>query len=134
VATEAVQSINRAAPEAEASEAIQRLVSLLEEGRVEEARHLAPQLVTRLPDSHALAKLAEALEPPRVIAVGGQTGRPMTQERAWLKEHAREYPGCWMAVFGDRLVAAAPRLRDVLKAVEAAADVEDPVFFFQPGG
>src|SRR5262245_24120751 len=67
VATEAVQSIDRTAPEAEAPEAVQHLVSLLEEGRIEEARRLAPQLVTRFPDSHALAKLAEALEPPRVL-------------------------------------------------------------------
>jgi hypothetical protein len=58
----------------------------------------------------------------------------LKQERAWLKEHAHEHPGCWMAVYGDQLIAASPRLQEVLTAARAAGKGDDPILFFQPEG
>ena len=56
----------------------------------------------------------------------------MDKERAWLREHAHEYPGCWLAVYEDRLIAAHLRLREVVAAARAALGEEKALLFFQP--
>ena len=45
----------------------------------------------------------------------------------WLREHAHEYPGQWLALAGDRLVAHAPDRAAVRAAAEAAGLSADQV-------
>ncbi|MGH9766940.1 MAG: DUF5678 domain-containing protein [Blastocatellia bacterium] len=75
-----------------------RLARLLEERRAELARQpaKAPR-DKRLPDRPAVDD---------------------TRERAWIEEHRREYAGQWVALDGDRLVAASPNQAEVWAAVK----------------
>ncbi len=43
-----------------------------------------------------------------------------TSEFQWLKEHAREYAGKWVALDGDKLVAVCERGAEVFAAADAA--------------
>jgi len=56
-----------------------------------------------------------------------------SREFQWLKEHAREYAGQWVALDGDRLIAHGPDARAVYDAADAdgaylplVTFVEDP--------
>lgn len=42
-----------------------------------------------------------------------------TRERAWVKAHKHEYAGQWVALDGDRLIAASPVQQEVWDAVKA---------------
>src|SRR5436190_12583745 len=107
----------------EMSQDLQRLVRLVEEGRVEDARRLAPELAAKWPDSPAAQHWARVLEPPKVIPNRpGPPGRSFERDYAWLREHAAEYPGCWIATYEDRLIAANPDLQQVLAAVRTSLD------------
>lgn len=91
-----------------------KLQSLLSRGRVEEARHFVRELQARWPDSDLVCRFARVLAPPVARVVEGRKGMSRQQtetEGAWLREHAREYPGCWVILDGDRLIAANPSLR-----------------------
>ena len=55
------------------------------------------------------------------------------RELRWLKEHAREYAGQWVALDGDRLIAHGPDAKAVFAAARAdgaylpmVSQVEDP--------
>lgn len=76
-----------------------RLAQLLEERRVERAPQptKAPR-DKRLPDQPAVDD---------------------TREREWIKQHRHEYAGQWVALDGDRLIAASPNQAEVWAAVKA---------------
>jgi hypothetical protein len=42
-----------------------------------------------------------------------------SREMAWLKEHQHEYAGQWVALDGDRLIAASPNRLEISTAVKA---------------
>ena len=75
------------------------------------------------------------LAPPTASTVSGPDprSRPLERERAWLKEHAREYPGCWLAVYEDRLIAADPDLGVVLTIADHAPEGQHALLYQQPG-
>jgi hypothetical protein len=122
--------------ETEMREALARLVRLIEESRVEEARRLAPELSARWPDSQEIQHLARVLEPPKVIpSTPGPAGRRFDRDHQWLREHAHEYPGCWIATLEDRLIAADPSLERVLETVRSSVDLasEMPLLHYPSG-
>jgi Family of unknown function (DUF5678) len=59
--------------------------------------------------------------------------RAIDRERAWLREHAREHPGCWIAVYEDRLVAANADLGVVLTEARRQLGDVGAVIWWQPG-
>lgn len=48
--------------------------------------------------------------------------QPLDPEFEWLRLHARDYPGQWLAVLGGRLLAADPDLRQVLARLREAGE------------
>lgn len=92
-----------------------RLRSLLERGRGDLARELVKELAVRWPEVEHIQHYARVLEPPVARVVPGLPSRSLDKDYAWIREHAREYPGRWLAVFEDRLIAADPDL-DVVTA------------------
>ncbi len=111
---------------------LQRLRDLLEQDRVPEARVFVKELEQRWPDAERVGHYARVLAPPVSRGRPDIPARPRDRERQWLKEHAHEYPGCWLAVFEDRLIAADP---DYGQAVTQARDVlgnEPALMFHQP--
>lgn len=89
-------------------EALQTLVDLINGSRVPEARSLAPGFVARWPEHVSLRRFATVIEPPRAAVSPAVPTRSYARELAWIKAHAREYPGCWMAVLNDQLLAVDP--------------------------
>jgi hypothetical protein len=111
---------------------LEELIRLVEKSRVPQARELVVRLVEKWPDSPSVRHWARVLEPPCVLPRWG-AARSLERERAWLREHAQEYPGCWLAVYEDRLIAASPDRRSVVQAARAELGSEGVLLFFQPG-
>jgi hypothetical protein len=75
------------------------------------------------------SRLARLLEERRAEQSSGFTKAPRdkrlpdrpavddSRERAWIEEHRHEYAGKWVALDGDRLVAASPNQAEVWAAV-----------------
>jgi hypothetical protein len=109
------------------------LRALVEADDVEAARALAPKILDRWPDSPRAQHWARVLEPPKARVLHGHPTVSLEQERQWLLKHRHEYPGCWIAVKGDQLVAADPslkRVHDILKDVPGG---ERAVIYFEMG-
>ena len=109
------------------------LHALLEREDVEGARAFVSELETRWPGSDRVRHCAQVLAPPRVTIRHGQRGRSRQRERVWLREHAREYPGRWLALLEDHLILADPDLDAVLTAVRQTPGAQRALLHFQPG-
>jgi len=114
------------------AEELNTIGELLARGNLEGARALVQRLQTRWPGSEELEEYARLLAPLRAHVIPGEKGRPLDRERAWLAVHAREYPGCWLAVSGDDLIAADPDYATVLARVRATVGVENAVVYKSP--
>jgi hypothetical protein len=110
-----------------------RLHDLINDGDLTGARQLVHELAQRWPGSERVRRLATILAPPIVSIRPGNKGRPRHEEHAWLREHAHEYPACWLAILGSRLVAAHPDARVVLAAVRQDPTATGALLHFQPG-
>jgi hypothetical protein len=73
------------------------------------------------------------LEPPKARVLHGHPTESFEQERQWLLQHRREYPGCWLAVKGDQLVAADPSLGRVYEILREVPGGERAVIYFEMG-
>jgi hypothetical protein len=113
-------------------QALARLIAMLSNSDVEGARAYVTELVREWPDAERVQHYARVLEPPRILGSRPATGKSFTPgEKAWLKAHAHEYTGCWIALDDDRMIAADPNLGVVRKAARAQG-VEDPLLHFTP--
>jgi hypothetical protein len=111
---------------------LDRLVGLVEASRVDEARELSQQLAQKWPDSQPIQRLFNVLQPPRATFVPGLPVRSFREEYAWIDDHAHEYPGCWLAIYQDRLVASGPDRKEVVRTALAELGEDRPLLFFQP--
>jgi hypothetical protein len=104
-------------------------------GRVPEARAKIKELEARWPEDKRVQHWARVLAPPEVIPTpeAYKNARPIDRELKWLKEHRGEYPGCWVAVYEDRLIAADPDLGVVLAETRRQIGDKDAVLYQQPG-
>src|SRR5687767_10512034 len=84
---------------------VRHLRNLLFTGQGDAARSFVRELAARYPDSEAVTEFARVLAPP-VTRVVPRQGRRLDRDYAWLREHAQEYPGCWLAIHEDELLAA----------------------------
>ena len=109
--------------------------SRISNSRVTEARTAVEELKARWPESERVQYWARVLAPPEVVPTTGPDprSRPRDLERAWLREHGREHPGCWLAVYEDRLIAADPDLAVVYSEVRRALGAEGALLHWQPG-
>lgn len=58
-------------------------------------------------------------KPPRDRRLPAEPMRDRTREMAWVAAHRREYAGQWVALDGDRLIAASPVRAEISAAVKA---------------
>lgn len=112
---------------------LQHLRDLLEADRVTEARRFVKELEQRWPEAERVQHYARVLEPPKVRMRPDLPARSSEQEWKWLEEHAREYPGCWLAIHDSQLIAADPDRRVVMAKAEQALGEETYLMFHQPG-
>ena len=114
-------------------EDLTRLRNQLARGDVKAARALVKELEQRGPDSAWVRHYARVLARPTPSMRAAEPGPSHDREYAWLREHGHEYPGCWIAVFEDGLVAADADFAVVLSAVRGTPDGERALLYFQPG-
>jgi len=112
---------------------LDRLRALVEHEDVEGARAFVKELEQRWPECERVHQWARVLAPPVARRRPGVAGRSLERERAWLREHGHEYPGCWLAILEDRLIAADPDIRVVLKAIRSTPGAEDALLHLRPG-
>jgi hypothetical protein len=108
-----------------------RLRSLLEREDIAEARRFVARLVVKWPECERVRHFAEVLAPPRSRALPSPPDRPLDEEYAWLRDHAREYPGQWLAVRGARLVAADPAVGKVLSVIRDMPGADDALLHYE---
>jgi hypothetical protein len=125
------------APAAEAppelTEDLARLRDMVEQSDVDGARAFVKELEQRWPNSQKAQHRARVLAPPVARSLRGVKGRSPDKERAWLREHGKEYPGCWLAVLGDPLIAADPDAWVVLKKVRETSGAGSALLHLQSG-
>jgi hypothetical protein len=112
---------------------LQQLRDLLEGERIEAARRFVVELERRWPDAEQVRHYAHVLAPPVARRRPDIPSRSLDREWQWLQEHGHEYPGCWLAIYEDQLVAADPDLQVVLARTREALGEEGAFLFQQPG-
>lgn len=121
-----------AEPDDELERALARLRHLVETSAVPEARAFVKELVARWPEDPRVRKWDHVLEPPRVVRREPGRGRSYRQEWDWLKAHAHEYPGMWLLVYEDRLVAADRDPQVIRKIAREHPEWQDPLLHHEP--
>jgi hypothetical protein len=111
---------------------LQHLRDLLTADRVSEARRFVKELEERWPEAERVRHYAHVLQPPKVRTRPDIPARSREQEWKWLEEHGHEYPGCWLAIYQGRLIAADPDIRTVISRAEEALGEEPYLLFQQP--
>lgn len=99
---------------------------------VEDRDELAPHAVnlTERWFSQVLSIITELSRPKPKSARG--SARDLSSSRDWLSKHAREYPGCWIAVLGNKLLIADPSIDSVMAEVKERNAEGSAVVYFQP--
>lgn len=85
------------------------------------------ELIERLPREDQL-RLAQTInsrspnrkEPPAKVRRAQQPMPDRSREWQWIETHKVEYGGQWVALDGDRLIAASPVQQNVWQAVKAS--------------
>lgn len=65
---------------------------------------------------------------PPVVKRSTLLDRDRSAEFAWLRAHAKEYAGQWVALDGGKLLGSGFLLRDVLDRLSAAERASNPLF------
>lgn len=113
--------------------ALAELHTLVQSEQIEAARALAPRVLERWPQDQAAQHWARVLAPPVARATEGRSRASRQREFSWLRQHRHEHPGCWLAVYEDRLVIADPSLATVHRVVRETVPGGDAYVCFQPG-
>ncbi len=108
--------------------------SSLARGDIEGARSRLAELGSRWPESDRIRRLACAIAPPTVKVSDRGTMRDVKHDHGWLKAHAGEYRGQWLAVLNGKLLVADPDLGIVLARLKATAGAERAILHFEPPG
>lgn len=105
----------------------------LEREDVEGARSFVRELEERWPESERVRHYAKVLAPPVVRVVPGGPYRSLKRELKWLQEHPNDYPGRWIAVHGDSVIAVGASPGEVLEAVRQIPGCTDALLNLQAG-
>ncbi len=101
---------------------------MIEQDQVKGARRLLEAALRQSPDSPELEHWRRVLAPPRVVSLwNGPSGRNRTNEMKWLASESEAHRGRWVALDGDRLLASAESLKDLLAEVRAMDPLPDPL-------
>jgi hypothetical protein len=132
VTAEVPPAVEAAADLTMLAEEVQQLRDLLDAEDVEGARRFVKELEVRWPDSERVRHYAHVVATPKVQMRSDIRVRPLNKEWEWLRQHAHEHPGCWLAILGDQLVAADPD-GSVVRAKAREVPGEDrPLIYYQP--
>jgi hypothetical protein len=101
----------------------ERIRSLVEEGRILEARDLLKTAGDQVP---AESNLRRVLGPPRV-SKSDLLDVDRSPEFRWLKKHAAEHQGEWVALVEENLVASSTTLKELLAHLDRLQFEREPL-------
>jgi hypothetical protein len=101
----------------------EQIRSLVEEGRILEARDLLKTAGDQVP---AESNLRRILGPPRV-SKSDILDVDRSPEFRWLKKHAEEYQGQWVALVEENLVASSATLKELLDQLDGLRFERQPL-------
>jgi hypothetical protein len=81
------------------------------------ARELSSEGAKRYPEHRELQKSARVLAPPKVIRSDLPSAPSVKANREWLKEHAKDYRGRWVALRNGGLVGVASSFDELVEQV-----------------
>jgi len=81
------------------------------------ARELAQQGSKVFPEDKRLQQALAVLLPPAVIRMRPAQGSYLEASQKWLKEHASQYKGQWVAVRSGTLLGSAPTLQELYQQI-----------------
>jgi hypothetical protein len=113
----------RQSPGQESPDMEQRIRSLVEEGRILEARDLLKTAGDQVP---AESNLRRILGSPRV-SKSDILDVDRSPEFRWLKKHAEEYQGQWVALVEENLVASSATLKELLDQLDGLRFERQPL-------
>ncbi len=119
-------STKRAGVSKSASEYLALIRSRLDQGEVLEARRLAGEAASVYPGDHDVTRINKILAPALVTRTP-TLDADRTKEFDWLRQHADDFLGKWIAVLDGTLIASAETLRELLSAVEKRALSRPPL-------
>ena len=114
------------------TEALTQLADLVKRGELAEASERVRDMERRWPNDDEVQRFVRVLAPPAISVRKGSTGRSYHREYNWLREHSREYPGCWLAVLDHRLIAVSPDAKAVVEAVKRDPSAQGALLHFEP--
>ena len=82
------------------------------------AAHLADKGLQMFPEHDRMQRLARVLAPPEVREVPRSPVNGLSDSKAWIRGHAHEYHGQWIAVREGKLLGSAPSLRELKPLVD----------------
>jgi hypothetical protein len=132
VTSEEPRGVEAAAGWTTLAEGLQHLRDLLDAGNVDGARRFIKELEVRWPASERVRHYARVLAPPTVRMRSDIKVRPLDREWEWLRQHAHEHPGCWLAVLRGQLVAADPDGSVVRSKAREIPGVDRPLIYYSP--
>jgi hypothetical protein len=103
--------------ERSASEYVRTIDLALEAGAHVAARELSAKGAEQHPENAELQKRAYILSPPKVTRGATTTGSAHRANRDWLKAHADEYHGQWVAVRDGELLDAAGSMEELVERI-----------------
>ncbi|MEA2604166.1 MAG: hypothetical protein QOF89_5158 [Acidobacteriota bacterium] len=106
---------------------LEEIQGIFNSGTLRGAREVAEQGLALFPDHPELARLHHVLRPFKSWIVSGHRQPDRRETFRWIAENAWKYPGQWIAVLGPTLIAASPKLSEVLKTVEENHFDEPPL-------
>jgi len=113
---------------------LNRLRELLGAGYIKEARSLLAKLHSLYLLDVEVDRYVRLLSRPtfRKVNIPQEDRRSFRKEFDWLKEHAHEYPGRWLAVYDGELVASGEHFREVRETAFNALHKEIALMHYQP--
>ena len=112
-----------------------RFRTLLDTGRPRAAVEALREAVERWPEVQAFQGYARTLlAPARYSIPQGPRVTDRKEEYAWLSAHGHEYPGQWLAVQGDALLAAHTSLKELVLNLTREFPDSFPLLRKQPAG
>jgi uncharacterized protein DUF5678 len=108
---------------------IEEIQGILNSGTLRGAREVAEQGLALFPGHPELRRLRHVLRPFESRIISGHRQPDRRETFRWIAENAWKYPGQWIAVLGETLIAASSKLSEVLETVEEKHFDEPPLLY-----
>lgn len=100
-----------------ASEYVRIIDLALEAGALLAARRIAFEGLSMYRDNQAIQEYARVLAPPNVTRIDVPPDTDQGVNLAWLKDHAHDYRGRWVAIRGGRLLDVADSYKELVAKI-----------------